>query len=164
MTVVLKVIHIAALSIWCVGLFAMPALLARRRRQLDAVASEELHRFTRRLFIEIMSPAAVVAIAAGTALVFQREVLTNWMYAKLAAVSLLVLIHLRAGRLITATRLHLPYGWLRQAGTLATTAAVTTAILWLVLAKPTLDADALPPWTREPGGLQSLLDTIRPIP
>jgi protoporphyrinogen IX oxidase len=164
MIIALKVLHIAALSIWCMGLFSMPGLLAAGGRLHDPSETDRSHRLTRLVFIQVMSPAAVVAIAAGTGLLLYGGVFAPWMFAKLGAVSALVLIHLLAGRLATATRLGASYGRVRQTlATLATTIVVTT-ILWLVLAKPIIDLSALPDWARQPGGLQSLLDTIRPMP
>jgi uncharacterized membrane protein len=124
----------------------------------------DLHRFTRVVFINVTSPAAFVTVIAGTALIFLREVFTVWMALKLVAVGALVIVHLRMGHVILS--LYDPGGnyarW-RQVATTITTLSAITAILFLVLAKPVIDRNVAPGWMR-PGGLQSLLETISPIP
>ncbi|UYN95539.1 MAG: CopD family protein [Enhydrobacter sp.] len=161
MTVALKTVHIVALSVWCAGLLALPALLANRRLA-DPDRTELSNRLARRLFIEVASPAALLAIASGVALIFQRGVYSDWMYAKLAAVSLLVFVHLRAGKLVSSTS-HPFRTWRQLASTVATLMTIS-AVLWLVLAKPVLEPRFLPAWMERPGAGQSLLETIRPIP
>jgi protoporphyrinogen IX oxidase len=160
-----KAVHIAALAIWCAGLLALPSLLAQRGRLGDRESVYRLHRLTRALFINVTSPAAFVAVLAGTVLIFLREAFTPWMMLKLAAVGALVVLHVRVGYLI----LHLfdpggRYARWRQALTTGATIAVISAILWLVLAKPRFDLGRLPEWLRKPGGLQSLLETMSPMP
>ncbi|MGP9814268.1 CopD family protein [Rhodopseudomonas sp. NSM] len=160
----LKAIHIVALIVWCAGLLALPGLFAQRSR-LDAGPAVELNRLTRTLFIGVTSPAAFVAVVAGTILLFLREAFTTWMMLKLLAVGLLVIFHMRAGYLILS--IFEPEGhyapWRRWAMTLATL-AVIGVILSLILTKPPIDLAFVPPWMREPGGLQSFVDTIRPTP
>ena len=53
--------------------------------------------------------------------------------------------------------------WRQVTTTIATLSAIT-AILFLVLAKPVIEPTIAPEWARQPGGLQSLLETISPIP
>ncbi len=160
-----KAVHIVALTVWCAGLLALPGLYAQRSRLRSRDEVHDLQRLTRAVFINVTSPAAFVAVAAGTALVFLHDVFTVWMALKLLAVGVLVALHVREGHLI----LHLfdPGGryarWQQAAGTLATLATIGV-ILWLVLAKPGFDLDGLPEWLRRPGGLQSLLETMRPMP
>ena len=76
-----------------------------------------------------------------------------------------MIVHLRMGHVFLS--LYEPGGvyarW-RQVMTTITTMSAVTAILFLVLAKPVIDRDLAPDWTRQPGGLQSLLETIIPIP
>ncbi len=162
MIVALKIIHIMALSVWCVGLLALPALLASRGRAVEPTEKEVLNRRVRWLFNEVTSPAALIAIASGIALIFQRGFYSDWLYAKLAAVSLLVFVHLRAGRLVSASLR--PYGSGRQAASIMVTLSIVSMVFWLVLAKPAFDVSILPGWMSRPGALQSLLEIIRPIP
>jgi uncharacterized membrane protein len=159
----IKAVHIVALSVWCAGLLVLPAIYYRRRH-LQGRELHDLHRFTRVVFINVTSPAAFVTVIAGTALIFLREVFTVWMALKLVAVGALVIVHLRMGHVILS--LYDPGGnyarW-RQVATTITTLSAITAILFLVLAKPVIDRNVAPGWMR-PGGLQSLLETISPIP
>ncbi|ABD04870.1 putative membrane protein [Rhodopseudomonas palustris HaA2] len=160
----LKAIHILALIVWCAGLLVLPGLFAQRSR-LGRGPAVELNRFTRTLFIAVTSPAAFVAVVAGTTLLFMREVFTTWMMLKLLAVGLLVIIHMRAGYLILSV--FEPEGyyapWRRWVMTVVTV-AVIGVILVLILDKPAIETAAFPPWMRQPGGLQSFVETIRPMP
>jgi uncharacterized membrane protein len=94
-----------------------------------------------------------------------REAFTTWMMLKLLAVGVMVMIHIRAGYLIL--NLFKPKGhyaqWRRWSITAATLGMIGT-ILVLILSKPAIELTSLPPWLRQPGGLQSLVDTIRPTP
>ncbi|MFL9824209.1 CopD family protein [Rhodoplanes sp. SY1] len=173
----LKVLHIVALIVWCGGLLVLPGLLRQRNQLGEGKALQDLQRFTRRLYIRVASPAAFVAVVAGTALIFLREVFTIWMMAKLVAVGVLVALHMRDGYVILAV-FHPDGRYAAWRGVLATSATLTTiaAILVLVLGKPLLGLDMLPAWMHEPGGLravvetalpgrvQSSLDTMRPMP
>ncbi|QDL99477.1 hypothetical protein FLL57_20145 [Rhodopseudomonas palustris] len=160
----LKLVHILALMVWCAGLLALPGLFVHRSRLADAEAAE-LHRLTRTLFIKITSPAAFVAVVAGTVLLFMRDVFTTWMMLKLVVVGVLVVIHVRGGHQIL--NLFGPEGhyaawrrWTMTAATLCTIAGILT----LVLAKPVLAPLNLPDWMTRPGGLHSLVETIKPTP
>jgi uncharacterized membrane protein len=165
MIALLKSLHIVALIFWCGGLLVLPGLFGQRGISGGREETLELQRFARRVFIGVTSPAAFVAVIAGTILLFMREVFTTWMMLKLFAVGLLVMIHVRAGFLIL--NLFKPHGryapWRRWAIT-AATLAVIGIILVLVLSKPFIDFSSLPLWMREPGGLQSLSEIIRPMP
>jgi protoporphyrinogen IX oxidase len=159
-----KAFHIAALTIWCAGLLMLPTVYARRTG-LRGEPLHELHRFARALFINVASPAAFVAVIAGIGLIFLREVFTVWMALKLLAVGVLVGLHVRQGYII----LHLfepnrRYARWRQHLAVAGTLSAIAAILILVLAKPHFDVERLPDWLLRPGGLQSLLETMIPIP
>lgn len=165
MIVWLKVAHILALMVWCAGLLVFPSLYVQRNRVGSRDELDELQRVVRMLYIGVTSPAAFVAVVAGTALMFAREVFSPWMMAKLVAVGVLVMIHVRDGYVVLG--LFEPgrrYGrWRGVLGTATTLCAIAT-VLALVLAKPELDPDVLPAWLRQPGGLQSLLETMRPMP
>jgi protoporphyrinogen IX oxidase len=160
----LKAIHILALIVWCAGLLVLPGLFARRSRlnRRDAI---ELNRFTRTLYIAITSPAAFAAVVAGTTLLFMRDVFTTWMMLKLVAVGLLVVIHMRAGYvLLSVFEPEGEYAPWRRWVMMCVTIAVIGVILVLILDKPVIEHAAVPQWLREPGGLQSLVETIRPMP
>jgi len=169
----LKAVHIFALVIWCGGVLVLPALFARRMTVAYGPDLWNLQRFVRYAYRGIVSPAAFVAVLSGMALIFVREVFTAWFAAKLAAVGLLTVLHLRLGYVILNLfdRDAQYRAWRMWASIIYGLAAIV-AILWLVLEKPPLGWVSVPDWLREPGGLrtlvkpllQSLPEIIRPIP
>lgn len=159
-----KSFHIAALMIWSAGLLILPYIYARRNG-LRGEPLHEVHRLARTAFVHVTSPAAFVAVVAGMALIFLRDVFTVWMALKLLLVGALVIVHVRHGHVL----LHLfdpggAYARWRQYLATAVTLTLIVGILGLVLAKPIFEIAALPDWLTTPGGLQSLLETIMPIP
>lgn len=161
----LKALHIVALCIWCAGLLVIPTLYRQRTWLREGAPVHELHRFTRSVFVGLVSPAAVVAVGTGTGLVFVGDVFTPWMFLKLMVVGALVVLHMRAGFVIVRLFNHgQTYPRWRQFAATASVAATAAAILVLVLAKPRLGFDMLPDWLRQPGGLQSLSSVIVPMP
>lgn len=160
----LKFLHISALLIWCAGLVYLPGLLLAHRKMTNREDFIRIRNASRFSYSAITSPAAFVAIGAGTALLLLAPgVLQGWMFLKLALVGLLVMAHVQYGFVLTALsepdakppRMRLMAVWTLVFG-------VMTAILWLVLEKPFLGSSRLPAWLLEPGGLQSLL-TSTPI-
>lgn len=164
LVVFLKLLHVTALSIWCGGLLVLPGLFRQRDQIADKEKLYELQRFARAIYIVVVSPAAFVAVFSGTALVFAREVFTVWMLLKLAAVGALVGLHVRTGFvLIQLFEPGRSYAFWRQALATGAAAGIVASILALVLGKPDLDLQ-LPAWVTTPGGLQSLFETMRPMP
>lgn len=161
----LKAVHIAALVIWCGGLLALPGLFALRPAVGMGPELWHLQRFVRRAYRAVISPAAFVAVVSGTALVFVREVFTAWFAAKLAAVGVLTILHIRFGHVIV----HLfeadaGYRAWRKWLSLALVLASIGAILWLVLDKPPFELQPLPQWLVTPGGLREVtLPLIEPL-
>lgn len=163
MIALLKALHILGLIFWCGGLLVLPNLFSQRSTAGDGERMLELQRHVRRVFIHVTSPAAFIAVLAGTALLFMREVFTTWMMLKLVIVGLLVIIHIRAGFLIlNLFKPHGQYATWRSSAITAATIAVIGCILLLVLGKPPMDLSGLPEWMRRPGGLQSFVETARP--
>lgn len=149
---ILKAAHIAALLIWCAGLLALPALLVQHARAGTQEELGQLRRFVRRLYVVVLPPAAVLAVALGTLLIFERAVFVGWMFAKLAVVGLLVGLHAFEGRLLLL-ELADPrpaIGWRTGAALTAVGLMIMSAILALVLAKPVFDETSLPRWLLEP--------------
>jgi putative membrane protein len=159
-----KVIHIATLMVWCAGLLVLPSIYARRK-VLRGPALHDLHRFARAVFINVTSPAAFLTVIAGMALIFLRDVFTVWMAFKLVAVGALAVLHMRQGYVLLAVfEPGRSYAQWRQILAIGTTLSVIGIILWLVLAKPHIETARLPQWLLAPGGLQSLLETMMPMP
>jgi uncharacterized membrane protein len=164
LVVLLKLVHVTALCLWCGGLVILPTLFRKRTHLRDKEELYELQRFARAIYIVIASPAAFIAVFSGTALVFAREAFTIWMFLKLAAVGALVGLHVRIGFVL----IHLfepgrSYAFWRQIAGTGLAAGIISSILALVLGKPDLDLH-LPNWLTTPGGLQSLFETMRPMP
>lgn len=161
----LKIVHVAALTIWCAGLLVLPTLYARSLSSEGGSSLDRLESFARYVYTHAMSPAAFVAIGSGTALIFFREAYAGWMALKLAAVGALVLLHMRAGFVIVRIfdPIHSYAAW-RRWTTIVATLAIILTILWLVLAKPLVDFSRLPDWLREPGALHSLFEMTMPTP
>lgn len=138
-------LHIAALVFWVAGLLLLPALIAGMdlRRGKPLVLRRENIGMPRLVFTRIATPAALLAITAGTCVFLLDVTLEVWLLLKLALVAGLVLTHTLAGLLILRAE-HLTRGRLvlecRLLG--AVTALLLLGILWTVLAKPF--ADILP--------------------
>ena len=160
----LKSLHIAALAIWCAGLLCLPFLLLAHADAGGRRDFVRLRHLTRTAYTMVTSPAAVVAILAGTALILVAGVITGWMFLKLAVVALMVMVHLHCGHLMGALASHgtqPPHS--RLIGMIAGTVLLILAILWLVLAKPVIDTSFLPDWMHEPLMVQSPSSTTMPI-
>lgn len=134
----LKLLHVATIALWSAGLIALP-FLYWQRRGLEQQRLHRLHAFTRFFYVALLSPAAFVAVASGTALILLMGTYENWFSAKLVGVSALTGIHIFSGMVIL--RLFEPGqvypGW-RVALVVTLTLLVIGAILALVLGKPRL--------------------------
>lgn len=155
-----KLLHLTAISIWAGGLVALPFLLLQRR-QLTGAPLHRLHRLARALYVSILSPAAFVSIASGTALVFLSGTFVEWFSIKLVIVGGLAALHVRAGLLVL--RVFDAGGQFGRAhcATLTTaTLATVSGVLVIVLWKPRIDAAALAPGLFYPGGLSDILAPV----
>ena len=98
----LKVLHVGGLVVWAGLLFYMPGLLASHVR---AMATPEFHRLrtiSRLTYVGIASPAAVVTILSGAALVAVTRVADAWLVLKLGIVFLLLLYHIYCGAVLSS--------------------------------------------------------------
>lgn len=171
MTTALKFIHLAAIAVWSGGLLALPFLFWQRRALAAAGPElESLHRITRLVYVELTSPAAFVAIASGTALIFLQATFEEWFTIKMVLVGLMAMLHVVAG--LVMHQLFSPTGRFGRISFVTLTVAyavLITAVVWVVLAKPHLDSNQFAVKLFEPGGLsrlwhQSFGDTRMPIP
>ncbi|WP_233833879.1 CopD family protein [Paraburkholderia sp. ZP32-5] len=154
MTILLKFIHLAAIAIWSGGLIVLPFLFWQRRGLISSTEVDRLHRITRLVYVELTSPAAFVAIASGTALIFLQATFVEWFTAKMVLVGIMAMLHVLAG--LVLHDLYLPNGrFSRGSGIVLTIAyiVVIVGIIWIVLAKPTIDSNMFAPHLFEPGGL-----------
>lgn len=142
MIALLKAGHIASLSVWCAGLLTLPVILQiyGRRREISTQAGfTEFRILLHAGYTRVATPAAVLTITFGAALIILLELRDAWMMAKLVVVALMVLLHVWLGHLILKTAegrgsykmpspvLAVPFGL-----------ALIAGVLLLVLAKPNL--------------------------
>lgn len=158
MIAALKFVHVSALSLWCAGLVALPILLhcyGRDESRHTQTGFERLRHLTHFSYVGVLSPAAVVAVATGTALIFWLELVDIWLLAKLVAVAGMVLIHAWLGHL-TSQIGHGGADYRLPPPLIAAVVAMSLmgVVLWLVLAKPDLQplVERLPEFLRIPQG------------
>jgi protoporphyrinogen IX oxidase len=169
-TTLLKFIHLGAIAIWSGGLIVLPFLFWQRRTLTTGTELDRLHRITRLVYVELTSPAAFVAIASGTALIFLQATFVEWFSLKMVFVGIMAMLHVVAG--LVLHQLFLPEGRFSRLSAIALSTAylvVIIAIIWIVLAKPHLDSNLFAPHLFEPGGLarwlhQSFGETRIPTP
>ena len=153
MIVALKAAHIAALAVWAGGLIALPPLLRRNQEMADRAAVVRLHHFTRFAYDALISPAALIAIGTGTALIFSGVALGDWLFLKLLAVVGMGGTHMLIGRVLDQLEAPgaEPTGF-RRAALLIAAIAFVTATLWMVLDRPVIDRELFPQWMLEGQG------------
>ncbi|PZO66980.1 MAG: hypothetical protein DI498_04315 [Paracoccus denitrificans] len=137
---ILKSLHIAAMLCWCAALIALPLLLYAYGRARDQSRYSEFRLITHYGYIGFATPAAVIAISAGTGLAFAAaDVFVPWFAAKLAFVCVMALAHAYVGYLIEQSGIQ-GAGYRMPSPLFALFGAVPAmmAVLWLVLAKPEL--------------------------
>jgi protoporphyrinogen IX oxidase len=158
----LKALHLAMLLLWAAGLFALPLMLARHDPAIGQQDYTRIRHATHYAYTFFITPAAVLAIASGTALIFAREVFVTWMFAKLVFVAAMVTFHVWLGYVVV--------GVAEQEGThrtprpglpLVLLLLSVLCILTLVLAKPELEEIPMPAWLTEPLGIQLPFDVPR---
>lgn len=156
----LKFLHIAGITVWVAGLAYLTAMLLDHRKVRDQQDFARIRMGSRFVYMGLASPAAFIAVGAGTALLFVSDALHPWMFVKLAAVGVLVFAHVNYGYILTHLADEEAEGpTLRIYGSLGMLAVSSIAILWLVLAKPPMADDALPGWLNEPGLMQPPAET-----
>lgn len=154
-----KALHISFLCVWMAGLIALPTMLARHDRAILQGEFAQIRRATHYGYVWVVTPAAVIAIATGTTLIFMREVFTGWIFAKLVVVAGLVAMHAWVGHTIIAVAetegAHEPPD---PALPTVITACLIIGVLALVLAKPELDELPLPALMLQPLGRELPFD------
>ncbi|MDF1726486.1 MAG: CopD family protein [Sulfitobacter sp.] len=157
-----KGLHLGMLILWCAGLFSLPLMLSRHDPAVAEVDYSRIRKATHYSYIYVVTPAAVLAIASGTALIFLREVYVTWMIAKLAFVGLLVFFHVWVGYVLTGiTETHDQSRPPDPRIPLVLLLVPIMAILTLVLAKPDLGTIPMPEWLLTPRGNQLPFDVPR---
>lgn len=154
-----KSVHIAALTLWCAGLLALPLMLSRHDPAAKPEDYDSIRRATHTTYAILVTPAAVVAVVAGTWLIFLREAFVPWLYAKLLFVAALAAAHAWVGHLVVQVaekpEKHIPP---RSYLPITAVGIPVIAIILLVLGKPDLKDFPLPDWLLQPRGGQLLFD------
>ena len=162
MTTFLKSVHIATIALWSGGLIILPFLFWQRRPLAAGLELDRQHRVTRFVYVKTTSPAAFVAIGSGTALIFLQGTSQEWFSLKMLFVGGMVMLHIVAG--LVTTHLFAPDGRLGSASCIALTGAylvLIIAIIWVVLAKPTIDSNQFATDLFAPGALRHFFGATR---
>ncbi len=135
-----KAMHIVAILIWSAALIYLPMIMATHSAKLSEPEYLRVHAMSRTIFVVLASPAAIIAILSGTALVALRDVTEPWFAVKLAIVALMSVVHARCGIILAkqtheAERANAGIRLMR----ILTPLALIPCVLWLVLAKPRID-------------------------
>ena len=166
MTTLLKFLHLATIALWSGGLIVLPFLFRQRRGLEPGPELDRLHRFTRFVYVDVTSPAAFVAIGTGTALIFLQTTFVEWFSVKMVLVGIMAMLHVVAG--LVLAHLFEPgrrFGGAAQGALTLGYLLVIVAIIWVVLAKPHIDANQFAAKLFSPGGLGQLFgDTRMPMP
>lgn len=157
-----KAAHILGLVAWCGGLLALPLMLTRHDPAISVQDYRTIRTASHLTYTLFVTPAAVIAVIAGTWLIFLREVYVPWMFAKLAFVAALVMAHGWIGHIVAKigeepSEHTPPAAWVP----IALALVPMLVILTLVLSKPALGWVTFPEWLTEPRSDQLLFDTPR---
>lgn len=146
-----KAVHLVTIILWCAGLFALPVILGQHRLDDDQTRYARLRRLSHYSYTRLITPAAVIAVAAGTALIFLRGTFAPWFFAKMVGVGALVIVHVLIGGIVidmgersgdSPAPPPSPY--------LLGGLAAMVVILAFVLAKPAVPTDPFPDWLMTP--------------
>jgi len=162
MIALVKFLHFLAISIWVAGLVSLPSLYVQRAHVQTAEDRFRLQKIVRFSYVKVLSPAAFIAVASGTTLIFLQSTYLSWFSAKLVLVALLVLLHVLTGlviiRLFNEGEVY--PAW-RFVVVTAVSSILAIGIVYLALAKPEIPA-LLPEWFHEPGALKRILGPLIP--
>lgn len=158
----LKALHVTALALWMAGLFALPLMLSRHDPAIGQADYSRIRRASHFSYTLAVTPAAVIAIASGLALIFLREVFVPWMFAKLVFVALLITFHAWVGgTLIKVAETQGSHDPPEPLVPLLLLTIPVVVVLTLVLWKPDLSDFPLPDWLMQPRGGQLPFDVPR---
>lgn len=134
----IKSFHIVFMVTWFAGLFYLPRLFVYHALSQDRPSIDRFKVMERKLFWGIMTPGAALTIIFGAWLwLGWFRASSNWLYAKLVLVAILVAYHLWCWRLMRDfakernTRSHLWFRWFNEFPVL-----VLVATVLLVVFKP----------------------------
>lgn len=160
--VFVKFLHIMAISVWAAGLVSLPGLYVQRAKIDRDQDLYRLQRIVRFSYVRVLSPAAFIAIATGTGLIFLQNPFSAWFSMKLALVGVMVVIHVMTGLVIIRlfNKGEVYPVWRFVSVTIAS-GIVVCGILFLVLARPEAPFSLSSGWA-EPGALKRIVSDISP--
>lgn len=132
------ILHIIALLFWCATLLYLPVLITvNGHGHIPLSAPKHRGSMARFIFTNISSPAALVAIMAGTAVFLLNYTIDIWLVVKLTLVTGLVIVHTLVGLFLLYIDNHPEkpvtlWCWLLEIIFIT----LIGMILWIVLAKP----------------------------
>jgi len=94
----IKALHIIFVVTWFAGLFYLPRLFVYHSLTTDRIGSERFKVMERKLYYGIMAPSAILTIVSGAWLWLGYGISGGWLYAKLALVAILIVLHLWLGK------------------------------------------------------------------
>lgn len=103
----IKALHIISLVAWFGGLFYLPRLYVYHAECQDQIGNNRFKIMEKKLYYYIMTPAAVLTILFGTALLhvsFKGYLNQPWMQWKLVLVVFLIAYHIYLGRILKRFR------------------------------------------------------------
>lgn len=131
-----KFVHLATISVWAGGLICLPSLIAMNKPKEDVA----LHKTVRFLYVYLVSPAAFLAVASGTLLIFLQATYNEWFSMKMAFVGVMVLLHVFTGlRLVASFSKGKLFPKIPSIILTIFLSIVIIIILWIVLVKPPYD-------------------------
>lgn len=134
--------HIAAMLIWTASLLYLPTLIigSVTHKSLVYEPQDRFDSIPRFMFTHVATPAALVAIIAGTWVFIVDRTVDTWLIAKLTLVAALAVCHTLVGLMILRSESGNPRHvvlWCRVLMIVA--ALLMSTIVWLVLAKPDME-------------------------
>jgi len=133
----LKLLHITAVIVWCGALLYLPAAVATAASDGANGQQRIGYQVVRFVYTGVATPAALVAIASGTAIIALQGPWAAWLIAKLTVVGLLALGHGAFGMLILRAERGQHRGVRGACWVIGVTSLAWLAtIAWLVLFKP----------------------------
>ncbi len=162
MIALVKFVHFVAISVWVAGLIGLPGLYVQRAHVKNDDDRFRLQNIVRFSYVKVLSPAAFIAVASGTTLIFLQSTYLSWFSAKLVLVAFLVLIHVMTGlvilRLFNEGEIYPPWRFVLVT---AISSIIALGVVYLALAKPEVVLP-LPEWFFEPGGLRRVVVPLIP--
>jgi protoporphyrinogen IX oxidase len=131
-----KGIHIITLVIWCAGLLYLPGLFVIHCEPKPLRPFHRLRAMSRFSYIVITTPAAIIAVISGAALIWLADISGGWLPIKLTVVAMLVGYHTLCGHLLSQLREPEGYKPKLLLSLIVVPVLLVPIVLWLVLAKP----------------------------